>query len=81
MLHFFSSIITLGFMVQRWRHLVVAIGLVPALILYVGAVLQIADLIADIHVLVDLVFYVVAGLAWIPVAGRVVGWLARHESR
>ena len=81
MLHFFSSIITLQFMVQRWRHLVVAISLVPALILYVGAVLQIADLIADIHVLVDLVFYVVAGLAWIPVAGRVVGWLARHESR
>ena len=58
-----------------------SIGLVPALILYIGAVMQIADLIADMHVLVDLVFYVVAGLAWIPVAGRVVGWLARHESR
>jgi hypothetical protein len=81
MLNFFSTIITLGLMVQRWRHLVVAIGLVPALFLYIGAVLQIADLIADMHVLVDLVFYVVAGLAWIPVAGRVVGWLARHESR
>ncbi|MEK9719369.1 MAG: DUF2842 domain-containing protein, partial [Candidatus Puniceispirillum sp.] len=58
MLHFFSSISTLGLMVQRWRHLVVAIGLVPALILYVGAVMQIADRIADVHVLVDLVFYV-----------------------
>ena len=81
MLHFFLTIITLGFMVQRWRHLLVAIGLVPALILYIGAVMQIADLIADMHVLVDLVFYVVAGLAWIPVAGWVVGWLARHESR
>ena len=68
-------------MVQRWRHFAVAIGLVPALIAYVAAVLQIADLITGIHVLIDLVFYVVAGLVWIPLAGRVVGWLARHESR
>lgn len=68
-------------MVQRWRHFVVAIGLVPVLIVYVVAVLHIADLIAGIHVLVDLVFHVVAGLVWIPLAGRVVGWLARHESR
>ena len=58
-----------------------AIGLVPALIVYVAAALQIADLITGIHVLIDLVFYVVAGLVWIPMAGRVVGWLARHESR
>ena len=68
-------------MVQRWRHFAVAIGLVPALIVYVAAVLQIADLITGINVLIDLVFYVVAGLVWIPLAGRVVGWLARHESR
>ena len=68
-------------MVQRWRHFAVAIGLVPALIVYVAAVLQIADLITGIHALVDFVFYVVAGLVWIPLAGRVVGWLARHESR
>ena len=68
-------------MVQRWRHFAVAIGLVPALIVYVVAVLQIADLITGIHMLIDLVFYVVAGLVWIPPAGRVVGWLARHESR
>ena len=40
------------------------------------AVLQIADFITGIHVLIDLVFYVVAGLVWIPLAGRVVGWLA-----
>ena len=68
-------------MVQRWRHFAVAIGLVPALIVYVAAVLQIADLITGSHVLIDFVFYVVAGLVWIPLAGRVVGWLARHESR
>ena len=68
-------------MVQRWRHFAVAIGLVPTLIVYIAAVLQIADFITGIHVLIDLVFFVVAGLVWIPLAGRVVGWLARHESR
>ncbi|MDA1150368.1 MAG: DUF2842 domain-containing protein [Proteobacteria bacterium] len=30
--------------------------------------------------LLDLLFYVVAGLAWIPAASKVVGWLATHES-
>ncbi|MEK9851152.1 MAG: DUF2842 domain-containing protein [Candidatus Puniceispirillum sp.] len=78
---FFSSMVRLLIMIKRWRHFSVAIGLVPALFLYVGAVLQIADLVINIHVLVDMVFYVIAGLAWIPLAGRVVGWLAKHESR
>ena len=65
----------------RWRHLSVAIGFVPALLVYVAVVMQIADLVAGIHGLLDLVFYIFAGLAWIPIAGRIVGWLARHESR
>ena len=64
----------------RWRHLTVAIGLVPALIIYVGLVMQIADMVTDIHMLLDFLFYLIAGLAWIPAASRVVGWLARHES-
>lgn len=66
---------------SRWRHLTVAIGLVPALLIYVGLVMQIADMVTEIHLLIDLVFYLVAGLAWIPAASRVVGWLAKHESR
>ena len=61
-------------------HLIVAVGLVPALIIYIGLVMQIADMLTSIHLLLDLLFYVVAGLAWIPAASKVVGWLATHES-
>jgi hypothetical protein len=64
----------------RWRHLIVAIGLVPALIIYIGLVMQIADMLTGIHTLLDLLLYIVAGLAWIPAASKVVSWLATHES-
>ena len=65
---------------SRWRHLTVAIGLIPALIIYIGLVMQIADMVTNIHLVLDFAFYLVAGLAWIPVASKVVGWLAKHES-
>ena len=65
----------------RWRHLLVAIGMVPGLLIYLVLMMQIADYVTDTHVLLDFLFYVVAGLAWIPLASRVVGWLAKHESR
>ena len=64
----------------RWRHLIVAVGLVPALIIYIGLVMQVADLVTNIHLVLDFAFYFVAGLAWIPAASKVVGWLAKHES-
>ena len=64
----------------RWRHFLVAVAMVPTLLIYLGLMMQIADFVTDIHILLDLVFYVGAGLAWIPMAGRVVGWLAKHES-
>ena len=66
---------------KRWRHLIVAVGMVPALVIYLGLVMQIADFVTDIHIIVDFLFYAVAGLAWIPLAEKVVGWLATHESR
>ena len=65
---------------SRWRHLTVAIGLIPALIVYIGLMMQIADMVTNIHLALDFVFYFVAGLAWIPAASKVVGWLAKHES-
>ena len=65
---------------SRWRHLTVAIGLSPALIIYIGLVMQVADLVTNIHLVLDFAFYFVAGLAWIPAASKVVGWLAKHES-
>ena len=65
---------------SRWRHLTIAIGLIPALIIYIGLVMQIADVVTNIHLVLDFAFYLVAGLGWIPVASKVVGWLAKHES-
>ena len=65
---------------SRWRHLIVAVGLVPGLLIYIGFVMQLADMVTNIHLVLDLAFYLVAGLAWIPAAGKVVGWLAKHES-
>ena len=66
---------------KRGRHLVVSIGMVPALVIYLGLVMQLVDYVTDIHIILDFLFYALAGLAWIPLAGKVVGWLATHESR
>ena len=65
---------------KRWRHLAVAVGIMPALALYVGAMVWLSSFIIEVHFLIDLVFFVVAGLAWIPAATAVVRWLAEHEA-
>ncbi|HBP59158.1 MAG TPA: DUF2842 domain-containing protein [Alphaproteobacteria bacterium] len=65
---------------KRWRHLAVAVGIMPALALYVGAMVWLSSFIIEVHFLIDLVFFVVAGLAWIPAASAVVRWLAEHEA-
>ena len=41
---------------KRWRHLLVAVGMVPALAIYLGLVMQIADYVTDIHVILDFLF-------------------------
>ena len=64
----------------RWRHLTVAVGIIPAMAIYIGVMVWLSTLIMEIHFLVDLVFFVVAGLAWIPAASVVVRWLADHEA-
>lgn len=66
---------------KRWRHLAVAIGILPALAFYVGVMVWLSTYVMEIHFLVDLLFFTVAGLAWIPAASSVVRWLAAHEAR
>ena len=78
---FENELCLLEIKVRRWRHLIVAIGMIPALVIYLGLMMQIADFVTDIHIILDFLFYAVAGLLWIPLAGKVVGWLAEHESR
>lgn len=65
---------------KRWRHLIVAVGTIPAFVFYIGLVLYLTDFVTEIHWFIDLVFYVIAGLAWIPVSVKIIDWLARHEA-
>lgn len=65
----------------RWRHLAVAVGVVPALVIYISVMLWLSAFVTEIHGLIDFLFFVVAGLAWIPAASIVVKWLARHEAK
>ena len=65
---------------NRWRHLVVAIGTVPAFALYIGLVMVLTDYLTDIHWILDIFFYLIAGLAWIPLSVKIIDWLAKHEA-
>ena len=65
---------------KRWRHLVVALGTVPAFALYIGLVMVLTDYLTDIHWALDILFYLIAGLAWIPLSVKIIDWLAKHEA-
>jgi len=65
---------------KRWRHLVVAIGTVPAFAVYIGLVMVLTDYLTDIHWILDILFYLIAGLAWIPLSVKIIDWLAKHEA-
>ena len=65
---------------KRWRHLLVAVGIIPAFLLYITLVMVLTDYLTNIHFVIDLLFYVVAGLAWIPASVKIIGWLAKHEA-
>jgi hypothetical protein len=57
------------------------VGIVPVLIIYIGVMLWLSAYVTEIHGLIDFLFFVVAGLAWIPAASVVVKWLATHEAK
>lgn len=65
---------------KRWRHLVVAIGTVPAFALYIGIVMILTDYLTEIHWVLDIFFYLIAGIAWIPLSVKIIDWLAKHEA-
>lgn len=52
----------------------------PALAIYVGVMVWLSTFVMEVHFLLDLLFFTVAGLAWIPAASAVVKWLAQHEA-
>ena len=58
----------------------VALLVVPALTLYVIAAMALSQFITGLSGVIDLVYYIVAGLAWIPGAAIVIRWLADNEA-
>ena len=65
---------------KRWRHLLVAVGIIPAFLLYITLIMVLTDYLTNIYFVIDLLFYLVAGLAWIPASVKIIGWLAKHEA-
>ena len=65
---------------KRWRHLIIAVCLVPAICIYVMLCLYVAGFVTGLHWAVDLIYFLIAGLAWLSPAGRVISWLAASES-
>lgn len=65
---------------KRWRHLIIAVALVPAISLYVMLCLYLSGFVVGIHWGLDLLYFLAAGLAWLWPAGRVINWLAATES-
>ena len=65
---------------KRWRHLLISIATVPAISIYAVLCVFLADYLTGMHWLLDSLFYLVAGLAWLYPAGFVINWLASHEA-
>jgi hypothetical protein len=42
--------------------------------LYVGVIVALADIVLSLHWVVQLAYFIVAGLAWVPPAKRLMFW-------
>jgi len=65
---------------KRWRHLLTAIFISPFLFMYALGVAYLSDFILDLHPVLDIIFFLFAGLLWLVPASKIVAWLARNES-
>ena len=65
---------------KRWRHFIVVIGIIPALIIYVAFFMYTFDFITGYFWLLDWITYIIAGFLWLYPAAKVIKWLADHES-
>jgi len=65
---------------KRWRHFLVVIGTIPALVIYVAIWMFLFDYITGYFWLLDWVIYIIAGFLWLYPATKVINWLADYES-
>ena len=66
---------------RRWRHLLVATLVVPVLTGYIILATIFSEVIVGKSLFVDFIFYLLAGLIWIPGAAVVIRWLADKEAK
>ena len=65
---------------KRWRHFLVVVGTIPALVIYVAIWMFLFDYITGYLWLLDWVIYIIAGFLWLYPATKVINWLADYES-
>lgn len=63
----------------RWRHAIGILVLVAGLVVYALAAMLAGAALTAAHWLVELAFYVVAGLAWLWPARFLLRWMARDD--
>jgi len=63
---------------MRWRTFIAGFGILLFLTIYIALILNISDLLSD-NVLISTIFYLLAGLAWIPFVVKLMGWAQRDQ--
>ena len=64
---------------MRWRTFIAGFAILLILTLYIILILNISDLLPA-NLFVETVFYIVVGVAWIPLVVKLMGWAQRDNS-
>ncbi len=67
----------LGHIGEMPRPLLALLAGVLGFLLYVGIVVAVADWVLALHWLVQLAYFLIAGIAWVPPARALMFWAAR----
>ncbi len=63
---------------MRWRTPLAGLAILGGLAVYIALAVTLADIVPD-HALVEALYYLLAGLLWIPPAVSVIGWAKRDD--
>jgi hypothetical protein len=64
---------------MRWRTLTAGFGILLVLALYTILIINISDFLPDV-LLFQTVYYIIAGLAWIPAVLVLMGWAQKDQT-
>jgi len=65
---------------MRWRTSIVGVTIPLGLLLYTVLAVNVSDFLPE-SLLLQTVFYILAGLAWIPAVVMLIGWAQRDIDR